>query len=163
MVPDGRQGEQRDFLPSPGQGGRGPQRPRASTRSLRVVFFFAILALLLGGAMTGAPPVSARDKAPKDKKSADQPYALIYGTVWSAQGTPVYGVPVRIRRADEKKARWQLVSNHLGEFAQRVPAGAADYVVWAEIKQKGKEPAKPEVRVHIENDERADISLHLPE
>ncbi len=165
MVPDGQPGEQRDFLPSRGQGGHGPQRPRASTRSLRVVFFFAILVLLLTGAMTSAPPATARDKAFKDKgkKSAEQPYALIYGTVWSAQGTPVYGVPVRIRRVDEKKARWQLVSNHLGEFAQRVPAGTADYVVWAEIKQKGKDSAKPELRVHIENDERVDISLHLIE
>lgn len=108
-----------------------------------------------------APPVSARDKASKDKKRAEQPYALIYGTVWSPEGTPVYGVQVKIRRADEKKPRWQLVSNHLGEFAQRVPAGKADYVVWAEIKIKGRETEKPEVRVHIENDERADISLHL--
>ncbi len=109
------------------------------------------------------PPTFAQGKASKEEKRAEQPYALIYGTVWSAEGTPVYGVAIRIRRADEKKARWQLVSNHLGEFAQRVPAGAADYVVWAEIKGKGRKTAKPEVRVHIENDERADISLHLTE
>jgi hypothetical protein len=33
-----------------------------------------------------------------------------------------------------QKARWELYSNHTGEFAQRVPAGKADYVVWADLK-----------------------------
>ena len=68
--------------------------------------------------------------APKSRK----PYALIFGTVWDPDGHPLYGVKVKIRRADEKKARWELYSNHTGEFAQRVPAGKADYVVWADVK-----------------------------
>jgi len=94
------------------------------------------------------------------------PYALIYGTVWDPGGHPIYGVKVKIRRADEKKARWELYSNHSGEFAQRVPAGQADYVVWADVKDY-KLPSgrklKPgaEATVHIENDERSDIGLHL--
>ncbi len=47
-----------------------------------------------------------------------------------------------------------------GEFAQRVPAGKANYIVWADIKMpKGQSP--PEVSVPIENDERVDIGLHL--
>lgn len=160
MVPDDQPGEERDSQPKVRGGGRGPRGPKASTRSRGPGFYFVILLFALASA-TSAPQASARDKASKDKKGAEQPYALIYGTVWSAEGTPVYGVAVKIRRADEEKARWQLVSNHLGEFAQRVPAGKADYVVWAEIKVKGRETQKPEVRVHIENDERADISLHL--
>jgi hypothetical protein len=75
---------------------------------------------------------------------------------------------VKIRRASDKagKARWELYSNHTGEFAQRVPVGNADYVVWADLKgyklASGK-TLKPsaEVTVHIDNDERADIGLHL--
>ena len=39
-----------------------------------------------------------------------------------------------IRRADQKKAKWELNSDHSGEFAQRLPAGKADYVVWADMK-----------------------------
>ena len=70
---------------------------------------------------------------------------------------------IKIRRADEKKARWELYSDLRGEFAQRVPAGAADYVVRAEPEQKKHAPrfAPDEVRVHIEGEERHDISLHL--
>jgi hypothetical protein len=78
----------------------------------------------------------------------------------------VYGVPVKIRRASEKKARWELTSDHSGEFAQRLPVGKADYVVWADLKgyksPDGKHfQAGPEVTVHIESDDYAVISLHL--
>lgn len=89
-------------------------------------------------------------------------YALIFGTVWTPDNRPARGVKVKIRRADEKKTRWELLSDRRGEFAQRVPTGKADYIVWADVKvPKGKE--KPQLRVHIENNERADIGLHLTE
>ncbi|MBZ5667047.1 MAG: carboxypeptidase-like regulatory domain-containing protein [Acidobacteriia bacterium] len=107
-------------------------------------------------------PVSAPGKNPEKPK----PYALIYGTVWDPDGHPVYGVKVKIRRAQDKKARWELYSNHTGEFAQRLPAGKADYIVWADVKgyklPSGKQ-LKPgaEVPVHIDDDERSDIGLHL--
>lgn len=101
-----------------------------------------------------------------ESQSHEKPYALIFGTVWGPDNRPVYGVKVKIRRAQDKKPRWQLYSDHNGEFAQRLPAGRADYVVWADLKglkfqnnmhlQSGTE-----VTVHIDNDERADIGLHL--
>jgi hypothetical protein len=104
-------------------------------------------------------PVSAQAKPPK-------PYALIFGTVWGPDDRPVYGVHVKIRRADQKKPKWELFSDHRGEFAQRLPAGKADYIVWADLKGfkslDGKQ-LRPgdEVTVHIEADERADIGVHL--
>jgi hypothetical protein len=105
-------------------------------------------------------PVRANDtEKPK-------PYALIFGTVWDPDGHPLYGVKVKIRRADEKKVLWELYSNHTGEFAQRVPTGKADYIVWADVKgyklPSGRK-LKPgsEVTVHIDADERSDIGLHL--
>lgn len=105
-------------------------------------------------------PVRANDtEKPK-------PYALIFGTVWDPDGHPLYGVKVKIRRADEKKVRWELYSNHTGEFAQRVPTGKAVYIVWADVKgyklPSGRK-LKPgsEVTVHIDADERSDIGLHL--
>jgi hypothetical protein len=78
----------------------------------------------------------------------------------------VHGVNVKIRRADQKKARWNLYSDHHGEFAQRVPAGRADYIVWADLKgykpPDGKKlAAGAEVTVHVENDERVDTGVHL--
>src|SRR5271170_4968840 len=86
-----------------------------------------------------------------------KPYALIFGTVWDPDGHPLYGVKVKIRRADEKKARWELYSNHTGEFAQRLPVAKADYIVWADLKgyklpsDKKLKPS-PEVTVHIDGD-----------
>ena len=99
------------------------------------------------------------------KQHSEAPYALIFGTVWSPDGRPVYGVKVKIH-AVGKKAHWELYSDHHGEFAQRVPAGKQDYLVTADLKGY-KPPADmhlqggAEVTVHIENDERADIGLHL--
>jgi len=95
-----------------------------------------------------------------------KPYALIFGTVWGPDDRPVYGVHVKIRRADQKRAKWELYSDHRGEFAQRLPAGKADYVVWADLKGvkslEGKQlRSGDEVPVHIDGDERADIGLHL--
>lgn len=108
-------------------------------------------------------PTRAQGGTPEKKP---KPYALIYGTVWDPDGHALYGVKVKIRRAEEKKVRWELYSNHSGEFAQRVPSGKADYIVTADLKgfkhPSGK-PLKPgsEVTVHIDDDERADIGLHL--
>jgi len=104
--------------------------------------------------------------APAAEKKSEKPYALIFGTVWSPDNHPLYGVRVKIRRADDKKPRWELYSDHNGEFAQRVPAGKADYVVWADLKGYKYNNNKQlqvgtEVTVHIENDERAYIGLHL--
>ena len=93
-------------------------------------------------------------------------YALIFGTVWGPDDRPVYGVKIKIRRADQKHAKWELYSDHRGEFAQRVPAGKADYVVRADskgVKSLNGKQLHPgdEVTVHIESEERADIGLHL--
>jgi len=140
-------------------------RPRPSLRPasafslafpLIVVLFFAL-----------CPPRLA--SAPQHAK--EKPYALIAGTVWGPDDHPVYGVKVRMRRATDKpdKVRWELYSDHMGEFAQRLPAGEADYILWVDpkdlkdFKTKDGKTLRPvqEVTVHIYNDERADTGLHL--
>jgi hypothetical protein len=123
--------------------------------SLTVLFL-----LVFARVLPGLTEASERDKVnPK-------PYALIFGTVFDPEGHTLYAVKVKIRRADEKKASWELYSNHSGEFAQRVPPGPGDYVVWADVKGykladgRHVQPG-PEVKVHIDSDERSDIGLHL--
>jgi hypothetical protein len=120
--------------------------------------------LLRAGLLLSAllAPLALQPAAAPPGEHAVKPYALIFGTVWSPDGRPAYGVSVKIRRAEEKKARWERFSDQRGEFAQRLPAGAADYVVWADLKGPKDQP-RPEVKVHIQNDERVDISLHLVE
>ena len=110
--------------------------------------------LLLSLALLAAAPAALTSD-----KQAEKPYALVFGTVYAPDNRPAYGVRVKIRRADQKKAHWELYSDHQGEFAQRVPAGEADYVVSAE--PDGNHAAKAEATVHVKNDERVDIGLHL--
>jgi hypothetical protein len=99
-------------------------------------------------------------------KPKGKPYALIAGTVWGPDDRPVYGIPVKIRRAKDKKPKWQVVSDHMGEFAQRVPAGEADYILSADLRGVKTADGQlvrlvQEVTVHIYHDEREDTGLHL--
>ena len=110
--------------------------------------------VVLGVALLAAVPTRAASE-----ERGRKPHALIFGTVYAPDNRPAYGVRVKIRRANQKKAQWELYSDHQGEFAQRVPAGTADYVVWADAPNK--HTPKPETKVHIQNDERVDVGLHL--
>jgi hypothetical protein len=131
---------------------------------------FSPLALLLAGSLLLSLSPRLQGSAPshgKDKDK-DKPYALIFGTVWGPDDRPVYGVAVKIRRASDKpkKVRWELYSDHHGEFAQRVPAGESDYILWADLKGLKPADGKPlhlvqEVTVHVYGDEREDTGLHL--
>ncbi|MDR3763119.1 MAG: hypothetical protein P4M01_03405 [Acidobacteriota bacterium] len=118
-----------------------------TTRGLRA-------ALLLGLLLALAAPLVASGAPPE--------YALIYGTLWGPDNRPVYGVHMRLRRAREKKMRWESMSDHRGEFAFRVPVGPGDYVLVPDVKRARNQPA-PETRVHVEADERVDVSVHLSE
>src|SRR6267142_95539 len=51
-----------------------------------------------------------------------------------SNGLPPPGVQLRIRRAGDKKFRWESYTNSRGEFAVRVPQGAAYEMV---IRAKG--------------------------
>ncbi|HLQ50657.1 MAG TPA: hypothetical protein VK129_04115 [Terriglobales bacterium] len=127
---------------------------------LLTLLLAALLSAHLPQALAQAP-VAGKGHSGKSQLK-EKPYALIFGTVYGPDDRAVYGVKVKIRRASEKKAKWELYSDHHGEFAQRVPAGEADYIVWADVKTaKGSSP--PEVKVHVINDERQDIGLHLTE
>jgi hypothetical protein len=134
--------------------------PSPRIRLLRKLGFFAIAtAVLLPSFRSPQGQLSAQNS---------KPYALIFGTVWGPDNRPVYGVTVHIRRATDKpkKVRWEVYSDHSGEFAQRVPAGEADYILSADLKGYRPADGQPlhlaqEVTVHVYNDEREDTGLHL--
>jgi hypothetical protein len=131
----------------------------------RVVLLGLIFSLL------GVPLSSQATGGGEDQTK--HPFTAIVGTVWGPDGVPRYGVTVKIRRADDKnpkKARWEVYSDHRGEFDQRVPLTTADYILWADLKgYKGQDRKKlqpgDEVKVHVENnpDQRIqiDTGLHL--
>jgi hypothetical protein len=126
----------------------------------RAVSAASVLFVLLPALATQAPFLQAQ-------KSKEKPYALIAGTVWGPDDRAVYGIHVKIRRATDKpnKVRWEVYSDHHGEFTQRVPAREADYILSADLKGVKSTDGTPlqakEVTVHIYNDEREDTSLHL--
>jgi hypothetical protein len=126
---------------------------------------FLCLLVFLFSALNPHLSSAAAASSSKDLKPTD-PYALIFGTVWGPDDRPVYGITVKIRRVPDKKPKWQVYSDHSGEFAQRVAAGKADYIVWADLKGVKTLDGQPlqlveEVPVHVEYDERVDIGLHL--
>jgi len=124
----------------------------------RLIFFLAVLGSYVLPTAEAAP--AAQKLKPTDH------YALIFGTVWGPDDHPVYGVKVYIRQLPHKKHKWELQSDHAGEFAQRVPAVKSDYLVGADlkgVKTTGGQQLRlaEEVPVHVEYDERVDIGLHL--
>ena len=128
----------------------------------RKLFSLGIAALFL------LPALGSQSGLLTAQKSRGKPYALIAGTVWGPDDRPVYGVMVKIRKGTDKpkKVRWELYSDHMGEFAQRVPAGEADYILSADLKGFKPADGKPvhlvqEVTIHIYHDEREDVGLHL--
>src|ERR1700722_10796299 len=138
--------------------GESPPLHRPVGLACSMAFLVVCCLVIVGGpdpAGNWLPPPNRHDK----------PYAVIFGTVWGPDDHPVYGVKVKIRRDNEKKARWELYSDHNGEFAQHVPPGKQDYVIWADAKgyksASGKRLQAEAVKLHIDADERVDTGLHL--
>jgi hypothetical protein len=112
------------------------------------------------------------DAKARDAKK-EKPYGLIFGTAYGPDDRPLYGVRVKIRPLGKDHPAWDLQSDHHGEFAQRVPKGPGDYLVNGEVEiipvengkpQKSKKKhLKGEAKVHIDDQERRDFSLHLTE
>ena len=137
--------------------------PRWSRNTAACLAMCLLLALLSSGVAAG-----------KEKPKKEKPYALIFGTAYGPNDRPLYGVKITIRPQNKKHPNWDLISDHRGEFAQRVPAGSNDYLVhgeaeYAPVGDDGKPQLskkvrlKGETRVHVDNEERRDISLHLTE
>jgi hypothetical protein len=147
-----------------------PEKPAHFGTALRWVARASSIRLLASLLCTVAIAAAITAPAPLIALASErpQPYGLIAGTVWDPDGHPLYGAKVKIRLANDKpkKVRWEIYSNHTGEFAQRVPVGKADYIVWADVKDYKLPSGRklkpgPEVTAHIESDERCEIGLHL--
>jgi hypothetical protein len=131
------------------------QRSARGPRKSGIFFCFAALLVISVVAQAGRP-LTAKNSA------------VIFGTVWGPDDRPVYGVTIKIRRAKDKArhARWEVYSNHLGEFEQLVPAGKETYILWADTKGLKTADGKrvqpgPEVTIEIEGNERVDTGVHL--
>jgi hypothetical protein len=118
-------------------------RPRQWIIVLCTAALLAPCALALSPVQDPAPPQpqtpaspapSASTSKPAKKKYSHADDFLIRGTVFNDKALSAPGVQLRIRRAGEKKFRWESYTNSRGEFAMRVPQGSAYEMV---IRAKG--------------------------
>lgn len=78
-------------------------------------------------ATSGASQPASTSELGKNRSSHANDF-LLRGTVFNEKGFSFPGAQLRIRRASEKKFRWEAYTNSRGEFAVRVPQGA-DYEI----------------------------------
>ena len=126
-----------------------------------------VLLILLGLLLVGGPTALSQEQTQPPQKPRHT-FALIHGTAYGPDNVPFYGARVQVRPAGKKHPSWELISDHRGEFAQRVPPGPADYVITGEAEVRNpqtnkKKRLKGEVKVHIEAEEEQNPSLHLSE
>src|ERR1700737_3256941 len=84
-------------------------------------------------AATASQPQSSSSASSGKQKYSHANDFLIRGTVFTDKALSFPGVQLRIRRAGEKKFRWESYTNSRGEFAVRVPQGS-DYEMVVRIK-----------------------------
>jgi hypothetical protein len=97
---------------------------------------FTSLSTAFGQAQEPPPPPSSSAPAsqapaatpgkPGKKKYSHVNDFLIHGTVFTDKALSFPGVQLQIRKAGEKKFRWESYTNSRGDFAVRVPQGS-DY------------------------------------
>jgi hypothetical protein len=138
-------------------------RQKRKTKTVTCKRVARLLAAVLGVAFL-ISSVAAKDDHTK-------PYGLIFGTAYGPDDRPLYGVRVTIHLAGHKTPHWELMSDHRGEFAQRVPPGPSDYEISGEAviapivegkpQTSKKKQLKGSTKIHLDKDERQDIGLHL--
>lgn len=112
-------------------------RPRQWITFLCTAALLAPYAAALGAAQD--PATAQRPTATSTSKPAKQKYShaddfLIRGTIFNDKALSAPGVQLRVRRAGDKKFRWESYTNSRGEFAVRVPQGSTYEMV---IRAKG--------------------------
>jgi len=83
---------------------------------------------------SSVPTPTASTSKPAKKKYSHADDFLIRGTVFNDKALSAPGVQLRIRRAGDRKFRWESYTNSRGEFAVRVPQGSAYEMV---VRAKG--------------------------
>jgi hypothetical protein len=79
------------------------------------------------------PPAPQSSESSSNKKHSHINDYLIRGTIFTDTALALSGAKLRIRRAGEKKYRWESLTNSRGEFAMRVPQGA-EYEILIQAK-----------------------------
>lgn len=107
----------------------------------------SVLLLLVGSLPL---PVFAKKKKERD------PQAVVGGTIFRNTGHALRGAEIVVTYSESgKKGEWKGLSDARGEFAVRIPAGAASYTV--SVKADGFRTQQKSVTFSA--DERIDLSF----
>jgi hypothetical protein len=98
---------------------RHPLPPFGHLNSVRRMIF--LLAVIWTAGAISAPAAAGSTSAQANSHAHD---FVIFATVFTDQGFTLTGARVRVRRSDEKKFRWEAVSDRRGELGIRVKQGA---------------------------------------
>jgi hypothetical protein len=111
-----------------------------------LAFFWLAGAMFASGAAGGA----------QSSSSSHAHDFLIFTTVFTDQGFALPGARARVRRATDKKFRWEAESDRRGEFAIRVPQNA-EYEITIEAHGFKTQVRKIDAR----DDNRADLTIRM--
>jgi hypothetical protein len=100
----------------------------------------------------------------RDKGKSQEPFAIVAGTVFQESGLSLSGAEVTLTPEPGEDGRKPAKPQHQttdarGEFAFRVPPERARYRVTASAKRFQKQ----EKTIEIQAEERADVTLTLPQ
>jgi hypothetical protein len=102
-----------------------------------------------------APAARAAAQSSSSSKSHTRDF-LIFATVFTDRGFALPGARVRVRRLEEKKFRWEGMSDSRGELGIRVKQGA-EYELTVEARG-----FKPQTRkVDATDDNRQDLTIQM--
>lgn len=130
---------------------RHPLSPFGHLTSVRVTIALAGLLCFAGAA--SAFRLASAAQNPNGKHAHD---FVIFTTVFTDRGFALFGARARVRREEEKKFRWEAMSDHQGEFAIRVPQDA-QYEMTIEARGFKTETRKIDTR----EDNRADLTIRM--
>ncbi|MBZ5645391.1 MAG: carboxypeptidase-like regulatory domain-containing protein [Acidobacteriia bacterium] len=115
------------------------------------------MALLLALAWsTGAISVPAVPASPQSSSKSHVHDFVIFATVFTSHGLALPGARVRVRRANEKKFRWEAMSDHQGELGIRVPQDAEYEMA---VEARGFQPQTRKIDAREGN--REDLTLRM--
>ena len=120
--------------------------------SMRLLTALLVLFGLAGAALTSA---AAGGGVPTQTGSHAHDF-LIFATVFTDRGFALPGARVRVRREDERKFRWEAMSDSRGELGIRVQQGA-EYEMTIEAKGFKSQTRKIDAR----DGDREDVTLQM--
>jgi hypothetical protein len=130
---------------------RHPLSPLSHLTFVRLTIVLAAMLCLAGAALAVKP--SAETQNSKGSHAHD---FLIFVTVFNDRGFALFGARARVRRAGEKKFRWEATSDHQGELGIRVPQGA-EYELTIEARGFKTQTRKIDAR----QDNRVDLTVPM--